>query len=154
MAAVTRRGAPKQGRKRTEIISDLEYFLGLEQPVKAIYVGNTTCVNWVNQKCDGYVEITDCYPLRPRCAIGRGALAQLARANRDDGTRLAILDAQPDVLQRVGEQLVQAGIEMIWNFSAAPLLECGSTVIQNESLFPSLGILSGRVRIQGDGQEQ
>ena len=100
------------------------------------------------------MEITDCYPLRPRYAIGRGALAQLARANRDDGTRLAILDAQPEVLQRMGEQLVQAGIEMIWNFSAAPLLEWGSAVIQNESLFPSLGILSGRVRIQGDGQEQ
>ena len=38
LAAVTRRGCPKCGRRREELISDLENFLGLEQPVKAIHV--------------------------------------------------------------------------------------------------------------------
>ena len=32
LAAVTRRGCPKCGRRREELISDLENFLGLEQP--------------------------------------------------------------------------------------------------------------------------
>lgn len=153
LAAVTRRGVPKQGRKRTELIADLEYFLGLEQPMKAIYVGNMDCVNWVRQKCGGYVEIMDCYPLRPQRNLDRTAIAQMSRQNRQEGIRLAILDAQADVLQNVAEQLTKNGIEMIWNFSAAPLVKCGTAMIQNESLFPSLGILTGMVRTRDTGAD-
>ena len=146
LAAATRRGAPKQGRKKTELIADLEAFLGLEQPMKAIYVGNMDCVNWVRQKCGGYVEILECYPLRPQRTLGRTALAQMAKINREHEIRLAILDTEADTLQSVAEQLAQNGIEMIWNLSTTPLAACGTVLIQNESLLPSLGTLTGMVR--------
>lgn len=152
LAAVTRRGCPKCGRKRSELISDLESFLGLEQPVKAIHVGSPDCVNWILHKCGGYIEITDYYPLRPGCTLGRAAMSYMAGKNQSDGVRLAVVDTHPEVLQAVAEQLTQNGIEMIWNFSSTPLQECGTAVIQNESLLPSLGVLSGMMHTRGENK--
>mgnify|MGYP002555423396 FL=1 len=152
LAAVTRRGCPKCGRRREELISDLENFLGLEQPVKAIHVGSPDCVNWILHKCGGYVEITDYYPLKPGCTLGRMAMNYMAGKNRSEGVKLAIVDTYSEALQAVAEQLTQNGIELIWNFSSAPLLECGTAIIQNESLLPSLGVLSGMMHTLGENK--
>ena len=152
LAAVTRRGCPKCGRRREELISALEGSLGLEQPVKAIHVGSPDCVNWILHKCGGYIEITDYYPLKPGCTLDRMAMNYMAGKNRSDGVRLAIVDTYPEVLQTVAGQLTQNGIELIWNFSSTPLMECGTAVIQNESLLPSLGVLSGMMHTAGENK--
>ena len=152
LAAVSRRGCPKCGRKRDELISDLESFLCLGQPIKAIHVGNPECVNWILHKCGGYVEITDYYPLKPGCTLGPMAMEYMSGKNRSKGVRLAIIDTDSEVLQDVAEQLTRNGIELIWNFSSTPLMECGTAVIQNESLLPSLGVLSGMMHTAGENK--
>lgn len=80
------------------------------------------------------------------------AMEYMPGKNRSKGVRLAIVDTDSEVLQDVAEQLTRNGIELIWNFSSTPLMECGTAVIQNESLLPSLGVLSGMMHTAGENK--
>jgi NADH/NAD ratio-sensing transcriptional regulator Rex len=138
-------GCPKTGRNRTELIGDLEYFLGLTQPIRTIYIGDYPCNSWVTRYCGTFVDILGSF----RTVKSRRGFAPLSRVEsfcRENSIQLCIVDVEPEHLTDVRDVLLDCEIPCIWNLSPAPIEPMEDVLICNDGLCGTLSTLAYRIR--------
>lgn len=120
-------GRPKRGFDRQELVTSLEQVLGYTNPSDAVLVG---CGRLGRSLLDYHlldhlgISLVAGFDLTPS-KIGHlevlptSKLTSLVRRLR---IRLAVLCVPEQEAQIVADQLVEAGIKVIWNFTATPLI--------------------------------
>lgn len=131
-------GRPKLGFNRRELLECLEDTLGYTNPNDAILVGcgrlGRSLLDYSLLTSLG-ISLVAGFDLTPS-STGRLEILPITKMSsliRRLRIRLAILCVPEDIAQSVAEELAQAGITLIWNFTATPLqLPEGVTVYQED----------------------
>lgn len=143
LAQITRPGQNKVGRNRQELISDIEKEIGLDQPIRAVLLGNNDFLPWFLHQCGDHISIAAHFDTdKASSRRGRRPLSELAHFCIDNHIQIAILNTAPDLFSQIIDPLAQGGVRAIWNFSSVPLERRDGMIVQNENLMSTLGLLS------------
>lgn len=143
-------GIPRIGFNTLELIGDLEDFLGYNNMNEAIIVGvghlGKALIHYEGFKDYG-INISMGFDtiIRTEMLIGNTAVFPMKRMKnlvQRLNIKLGILTVNQRSAQSVCNQMVDAGIKAIWNFSPHPLQVPDDVLVQNENMASSLAILS------------
>lgn len=151
---LTSEGKPKVGYPISELISNIEEFLGYNNTKEAIIVG----VGKLGQALMGYHGF-DNYGLNIIAGFdvsddiigkevnGKKILptGKLESAIEKLGIKIAILTTPAEHAQVMADALVNAGIRAIWNFAPTLISVPDNVVVKNENMAESLTILSQKL---------
>ncbi len=155
LASVSRQaGQPRKGFATKALIKDIEDILGYGHVDEAVIVGvghlGTALANYAGFEKYGlkivagfdtriaseeYLNQTPLYPME-----------KLDSLIRERGIRLGIITVDGANAQAVCDQLVEAGVEAIWNFAPVLLQVPEGIIVQNENMACALAILSHHLR--------
>lgn len=147
-------GKPKTGYMVSELISTIERFLGWDSNNKAFLAGagslGTALLGHERFASFGLhiIAAFDSDPgkigssIHGRTVLPIASLAQLAQQMQ---VHLGILTAPAESAQSIAEEMVEGGIEAIWNFAPIRLKLPAHIILQNEDLYSSLSALSWRL---------
>lgn len=142
LAKIARPGHTKVGREKAELISDLARSIGLDQPVTAVLIGKDDFLPWFFHQCADRISIAAQFLEETTPKTDALPLSELPRFCRACPVQIGILNVSSDKLYPAAELLTECGVGAIWNFSPVPLAPREGVVIQNETLLPTLGMLS------------
>lgn len=143
-------GIPRIGFNTLELIHDLEDFLGYNNMNEAIIAGvghlGKALINYEGFKDYG-INISMGFDtiIRTEMLIGNTAVFPMKRMKnlvQRLNIKLGILTVNQRSAQGVCNQMVDAGIKAIWNFSPYALQVPDEVLVQNENMASSLAILS------------
>jgi redox-sensing transcriptional repressor len=143
-------GSPRKGFNVQELINDLEDFLGYNNMNDAIIVGvghlGKALINYNGFKDYG-INIVMGFDrvIKTEMLIGSTAIFPMERMKnlvQRLKIKLGILTVNQGSAQRVCNQMIDAGIKAIWNFSPHMLRVPEDVLVQNENMAMSLAILS------------
>ncbi len=147
-------GTPRIGFRITELIADIERFLGWNHQIKAVLVGvgNLGTALLGHQGFHDYgFRIVGAFDSDPK-VIGRWVhgrkvqpIGQLIPFVRRGEIQLAMLTVPGPVAQETADVMVRAGVKGIWNFTPAKLQLPNGVVTQKEDLAEGLAVLSHRL---------
>lgn len=154
LASVSKGGRPKVGYVTTELIHDIELFLGYHNTNRAILVGVGN-LGRALMSYDGFAQyglhIEAGFDLSPD-TIGRRIkdkpilpMEEMADFCRERNIRMAILTVPSEQAQAVCEQLLAHGIQAIWSFASAHLQVPAGVLVRYENMATSLAILSNHL---------
>lgn len=145
-------GKPKTGYIVTELIRDLESFLGYDNTKEAIICGtgklgqallsykefsryglNIVAAFDTNEQIVDNVKIFHASKMKELC--GRLKI------------HIGIICVPPESAQAVCNEMVESGIVAIWNFAPVHLVVPPNVILQNENLAASLAVLSQNLEI-------
>ena len=150
LAMVSDGGRPKIGYLRESLIEDISQFLGYDNTTDAILVG----AGKLGQALLGYsgfaayglniLAAFDIQPFASQTCEGRMVypmenLESFCRANK---VLMAIITVPAQYAQEVCDQLIQCGIQAVWNFAPTHLDVPEGILVQNENMATSLAVLS------------
>ena len=150
LAMVSDGGRPKIGYLRESLIEDISQFLGYDNTTDAILVG----AGKLGQALLGYsgfaayglniLAAFDSQPFASQTCEGRMVypmenLESFCRANK---VLMAIITVPAQYAQEVCDQLIQCGIQAVWNFAPTHLDVPEGILVQNENMATSLAVLS------------
>ena len=138
-------GSPKVGRNRVELIRNLEHFLGLSEPLRAIYIGDYPCNSWITRYNGTFFNILGSFrTVKPRRHFL--SLSSVKKFCTEEEIQLCIVDVDPEHLEGVCNSLQDCNIRCIWNFSPAPMDTVGNAMICNDNLCATLSTLAYQIR--------
>lgn len=155
LASVSRlAGQPRKGFATQALIKDIEDILGYGHVDEAVIVGvghlGTALANYAGfgkyglkivAGFDTRIEHADCLNGMPLYPMDR-----LEAVIREGGIRLGIITVDGAHAQSVCDQLVEAGVEAIWNFAPVLLQVPEGIIVQNENMACALAVLSHHLR--------
>ena len=161
LASVSKGGRPKVGYITTELIHDIELFLGYHNTNRAILVGVGN-LGRALMSYDGFAQyglhIEAGFDLSPD-TVGRKinekpilSTNEMAEFCKARNIRMAILTVPADEAQAVCEQLLACGIQAIWSFASAHLQVPAGVLVRYENMATSLALLSNHLA-ESLGQE-
>ena len=147
-------GRPRLGFEIRRLIVDIEKFLGYDTLSDAVIVGagglGRAFLGYEGFKSNG-LNIVAAFDVSEKL-IGTTVsgkeilpLSSLKNFVREHKIRLGIITVPKHAAQDVLNQMVEAGIEAIWNFAPAPLRAPKEIVLKTEDLAASLAMLAGRL---------
>src|SRR6056297_1853012 len=143
-------GSPRKGFATVELIRDLEDFLGYNNMNDAIILGvghlGKALINYSGFKDYG-INIVMGFDriIKTEMLIGNTAIFPMKRMKnlvQRLQIKLGILTVNQESAQTVCDQMIDAGIKAIWNFSPYMLKVPEDVLVQNENMAMSLAILS------------
>ena len=147
-------GRPRLGFAISRLIVDIEKFLGYDSLSDAIIVGagglGRAFLGYEGFKNNG-LNIVAAFDVSERLigteVLGKkilplSALKDFVRENR---IRIGIITVPKDSAQDVLNEMVDAGIQAVWNFAPAPLRVPKDIVLKTEDLAASLAMLAGKL---------
>lgn len=151
LAAVSDAGKPKVGYLVSDLIRDLEHFLGYGTQNSAVLVG----VGNLGLALLSYTGFAE-YGLDIVAAFDKNQALigtpvdgtpilpadQLPDFCRTHGVQIGILTVPAEVAQSCCDTLVQGGVRAIWNFAPVHLVAPKGVLIQRENMASSLALLS------------
>jgi AT-rich DNA-binding protein len=151
LACVGNGGKPKIGYKRTELVSDIEHFLGYDDTFDAVLVGagnlGKALLAYGNFKKYG-LNIVAAFD-RDKNIVGSQiagktvySLDSLEEISRSLNVMIGIITVPAGEAQGVCDRLTSSGIRAIWNFAPEVLSAPKTVVIKNEDMAASLAVLS------------
>lgn len=154
LASVSKGGRPKIGYVTTELIHDIELFLGYHNTNRAILVGVGN-LGRALLAYEGFAQyglhIEAGFDLSDRVCgkevAGKPVLsiAEMENYCRRENIRLAVLTVPAAAAQTVTEQLLSSGIRAIWSFASAHLQVPAGVLVRYENMATSLAILSNHL---------
>ena len=155
LSAVSKKGRPKVGYVRIELIRELEGFLGYDNSQDAVLVG----AGRLGQALLGYsgfpqygLNILAAFDDDPALAgaevAGKKVLPmdKLPGLCRRVGVHIGIITVPGEHAQAVCDQLIKSGILAVWNFANAHLQVPEGILVQNENMAVSLALLSNHLK--------
>jgi len=147
-------GVPRIGFQISGLITAIEQFLGWNDQTKAVLVGvgslGTALLGYQGFQDFGF-RIVGAFDSNPKLAgkwvHGRKVqtMGDLIPFVRRSGIQLGVLTVPTDAAQLAANQLVQAGITGIWNFSPVKLQLPPNIISQKEDLAEGLAVLSHKI---------
>jgi redox-sensing transcriptional repressor len=138
-------GKPGMGFEITELISDLEEFLGLNHVRKAVIVGagrlGQALVNF--RGFENNIDISIMFDNDKRKCNGKNIfhIEEMQEYIKNEKIEIAIITVPENVAQDVCDLLTESGIKAIWNFALIHLKTPKDVVVKNEDLSGSLAVL-------------
>lgn len=155
LASVSSLGRPKVGYARSELIGELERFLGYDNTQDAILVG----AGKLGQALLAYsgfpqygLNILAAFDSDPSLAETQVAgkkvlpMEKMPGVCRRVGVHIGIITVPGEHAQQVCDQLIESGILAVWNFANAHLNVPEGILVQNENMAVSLALLSNHLR--------
>ena len=147
-------GRPRLGFEIRRLIVDIEKFLGYDTLSDAVIVGagglGRAFLGYEGFKSNG-LNIVAAFDVSEKL-IGTTVsgkeilpLSKLKSFVETHKIRLGIITVPKHAAQDVLNQMVEAGIEAIWNFAPAPLRAPKEIVLKTEDLAASLAMLAGKL---------
>jgi redox-sensing transcriptional repressor len=147
-------GRPKLGYAVKELLSNIEDFLGWNNTTDAYLVG----VGNLGSALLGYNGFRE-YGLNIIAAFdvdegmagtqvhGKSvfSVVKLAEMTRRMGIRIGILTVPGHSAQEMADEMVNAGIRALWNFSPVKIIVPPDIIVQHENLASSLVVLSKKL---------
>jgi redox-sensing transcriptional repressor len=154
LASVSKGGRPKVGYVTTELIHDIELFLGYHNTNRAILVGVGN-LGRALMSYEGFAQyglhIEAGFDLSPDL-VGKEvagkpilSLSEMADYCKEKNIRMAVLTVPVAVAQEVCEQLLSCGILAIWSFASAHLQVPAGVLVRYENMATSLALLSNHL---------
>jgi len=156
LASVSSGGRPKIGYHRESLISDIEQFLGYDNPNNAVLVGagklGLALLGYVGFDAYG-LQILAAFDIAPSMDLTENGkpvlpmddLEGFCRANK---VAMGIITVPAPHAQQVCNQLIAGGIKAIWNFAPTHLQVPENILVQNENMATSLAVLSMHLQAQ------
>lgn len=151
----TSSGIPKKGREIVSLIKDLSDFLGYHNVTDAILIGvghlGTAFLNYDGFNSFG-LNILAGFDVNPD-VVGTTIngkpvfpMDKLENLIQRMKIKIAIITVPADFANEIGERLVKAGIEAIWNFAPIHIDATNEIVVENVNLASSLAKLSHKLK--------
>ena len=151
----TSSGIPKKGREISALIKDLSDFLGYHNVTDAILIGvghlGTAFLNYDGFNSFG-LNILAGFDVNPD-VVGTSIngkpvfpMDKLENLIQRMKIKIAIITVPADFANEIGERLVKAGIEAIWNFAPIHIDATNEIVVENVNLASSLAKLSHKLK--------
>ncbi len=147
-------GRPRLGFAISRLIVDIEKFLGYDNLSDAIIVGagglGRAFLGYEGFKNNG-LNIVAAFDISEKIIgteiLGKKILplADLRAFVQEHKIRIGIITVPKVAAQEVLNEMVDAGIEAIWNFAPAPLRVPKDIVLKTEDLAASLAMLAGKL---------
>ncbi len=158
LAMVSGAGRPRLGYETEELIQKLEEYLGAGRLTYAVLVGAGKLGRAILQY-DGFkhfgVEISAAFDCNDQI-LNLDSKTVILPMNQFDtfvkehGVHLGIITVGEGSAQQVCDQMIQSGIEAIWNFAPCKLQVPPSVLLQNENLALSLAYLNTQLSQRQD----
>ena len=152
-------GRPKLGFAISRLIVDIEKFLGYDNLSEAIIVG----AGGLGRAFLGYegfgnngLKIVAAFDSSSKLVgtkIGDKEILPVSKLRgfvQEHNIRIGIITVPKHAAQEVLNQMVDAGIQAIWNFAPAPLRVPKDIVLKTEDMAASLAMLAGKLYILVD----
>lgn len=154
LALTTNSGRPKTGYPMSELIENLESFLGYNNAHDAFLVG----AGKLGRALLGFEQFEE-YGLSILAAFDTDPalhgtefngkpvfpMEKLSNLVGRMHVQIGILTVPEEAAQSAADLMVNSGIRAIWNFTTANLAVPEDVVLQNENLASSFAVLSGRL---------
>ena len=149
-------GTSKKGFKISELIAQIEEFMGIEKSHIAVLVG----AGKLGQALMGYTGFAayglnilaafDAKTFADRTEEGKPVynIDHLVSYCKENNVLMGIIAVPADHAQDVCDQLVACGIKAIWNFAPTHLEVPSNILVQNENMATSLAVLSMHLQAQ------
>ncbi len=152
-------GRPRLGFAISRLIVDIEKFLGYDNLSDAIIVGagglGRAFLCYEGFKSNG-LNIVAAFDISEKLIGTRVAdkeilpLSSLADFVKEHRVKIGVITVPKVAAQDVLNQMVEAGIEAIWNFAPAPLRVPKNIILKTEDLAASLAMLAGKLYRKGN----
>ena len=154
----TDEGVPNQGRKVNQLIRDIETFLGYNTVSEAVIVG----VGMLGRALISYkgfhdygVKIImgfdaatqDIFTINKTPIYSVKVMPNLVKRMR---VKIGIITVPKDQAQAVCNQLLDAGVQAIWNFAPVHLDVPEHVIVHHENMAESLAVISNKLKKQGE----
>lgn len=163
LATVSDGGRPKIGYPVKVLVADLETFLGYDNTNNAVLLG----AGKLGKALLGYSGFAE-YGLNivagfdsdealwGKTKSGKNVLpmSQLPDVCRTQKIKIAILTVPSEYAQDVCNQLIEVGIQAIWNFAPTHLEVPSHILVHNENMAASLAMLSKHLQEHIDQREK
>ena len=147
-------GRPRLGFAISRLIVDIEKFLGYDKLSDAIVIGagglGRAFLGYEGFKSNG-LNIVAAFDVSERL-IGTKVsgkeilpLSEMPKFVAENKIKIGVITVPKAAAQEVLNQMVDAGIEAIWNFAPAPLRVPKDIVLKTEDLAASLAMLAGKI---------
>ncbi len=147
-------GRPRLGFAISRLIVDIEKFLGYDNLSDAIVVGagglGRAFLCYEGFKSNG-LNIVAAFDISPKLVGSRVAgkeilpLTELKAFVQAHGVKIGVITVPKVAAQAVLNEMVEAGIQAIWNFAPAPLRVPKDVILKTEDLAASLAMLAGKL---------
>ena len=152
-------GRPRMGFAINRLIVDIEKFLGYDKISDTVVVGagglGRAFLGYEGFKSNG-LNIVAAFDVNPDLIGCRWqgkkilAMSELGAFVAEHNIKIGILTVPKVAAQDALNQMVEAGIEAIWNFAPAPLRAPENVILKTEDLAASLAILAGKLYKQDE----
>lgn len=155
LASVSSSGRPKVGYVRTDLIRELESFLGYDNTDDAILVGAgklgkaLLSYEGFHQYGLNILAAFDTDPLTANTEVGGRKVLSLDKLEdfcQRTRVRIGIIAVPGANAQAVCSLLIKSGILAVWNFANVHLDVPEGILVQNENMAVSLAILSNHLK--------
>ncbi len=150
----TEPGRPRLGFAISRLIVDIERFLGYDNLSNAIIVGagglGRAFLCYEGFKSNG-LNIVAAFDVKEELVGKRVAdkeilpLSEMPAFVKENKIKIGVITVPKVAAQGVLNQMVEAGIEAIWNFAPAPLRIPKNIILKTEDLAASLAMLAGKL---------
>ncbi len=147
-------GRPRLGFAISRLIVDIEKFLGYDNLSDAIIVGagglGRAFLCYEGFKSNG-LNIVAAFDISPKLIGTRVAekeilpLSALPAFVKEHKIKIGVITVPKVAAQEVLNEMIDAGIEAVWNFAPAPLRVPKHIILKTEDLAASLAMLAGKV---------
>ncbi len=147
-------GRPRLGFAISRLIVDIEKFLGYDNLSDAIIVGagglGRAFLCYEGFKSNG-LNIVAAFDISPKLIGTKVAgkeilpLSEMKEFVAEHNIKIGIITVPKVAAQGVLNQMVDAGIQAVWNFAPAPLRVSKDIVLKTEDLAASLAMLAGKL---------
>jgi len=156
LAAVSDGGRPKIGYPRSQLIEDIEQFLGYDNTTDAVLIG----AGKLGQALLDYkgfdefgLNILAAFDADPQMEKTDGGkpvyhISRLTQFCRSNKVLMGIITVPAASAQAVADQLIEGGIKAIWTFAPARLEVPANILVQYENMATSLAVLSVHLQAQ------
>jgi redox-sensing transcriptional repressor len=151
LAAIGVRGHPRVGFKAEEVLSAIRDVLGFDEKLRAIVIGAGglgTALATYHGFPDYGLDICGLFdndPQKTGWMIGKHivfSMNSLAHVVEQNEVRIAVLTVPAEYAQEVADQVVEAGVEGIWNFASTSLEVPEHVSVRHEHISVGLAELS------------
>lgn len=157
MALTRVSGKPRTGFKVDDLIEDLARMLDYNNLKNAVVVGTghlgSALLNY--EGFEGYglnlIAAFDANPEQVGSQIGKVVIQSMEKMRDiivEHDVKIGVITVPQKAAQDVCDQMVDAGIEAIWNFAPTHLQVPEGVILQNENIAASLSVLSKRLSDQ------
>ncbi len=147
-------GRPRLGFAISRLIVDIERFLGYDNLSNAVIVGagglGRAFLCYEGFKNNG-LNIVAAFDVKEELIGQKIAgkeilpLSQMAEFVKENKIKIGVITVPKVAAQGVLNEMVEAGIQAIWNFAPAPLRVPKNIVLKTEDLAASLAMLAGKL---------